>query len=182
MKKECTAFQYMQELANQSLRQPQGAKTNELPKQDWLGLTFVIGSMLYATKMTNVEAVIPVGQIYSLPVQHSGVLGFSQYHNRVFAVVDLKAVFWKQESEFRAESRIIIYQYHDLWIGILVCACLGLKNFKTNQTEHNTPDESNSYINFITQMVYEDETHWAVLDAENLLSEINSGRLFLQQT
>src|SRR5690606_29568728 len=138
----------------------------------WLGLGFESDRLSFVTKTNFIEAVIPVQTIYPLPMQISGLYGLSHYRNQLFTIIDLKAVFWQQESKISPSSRIILYRYYNQLVGILVCACIGLKRFENlnRQTVNLMPHIP--YAHFVKYAFYENNARWAVLDIFKLINEI----------
>lgn len=147
------------------------------PEETWLGITFYSHQMLYVTKINFIEAVIPVGKIYSLPCPDPNILGISHYHNRVFIVIDLKAILWQKKSALSSASRIIIYRYFDLWIGCLVCSCQGLKTFNLKDNILSSPESPQTQ--FVKKMINIQETNWALLDIHKIITALNNRELLL---
>lgn len=174
MGNHCTAFEYLQSLAIPITRP---VKVKLPSTQEWLGLAFYSDSILFATKTSFIEAVIPVEYLHPLPMRMDGLIGMSSYRDKIFAVIDLKALFWKTNSIYDADSRIIIYRYQDQRIGVLVCRCLGLRRFSLASKMQVELSQQVPYQRFVKHLFYADDKRFAVLDMAKLFGEIQIGNL-----
>lgn len=177
MKNNDTAFQYLVSLANECQQNSNLAHPQEKRKQDWFGLGFLSDSIHFVTKTTFIEAVIPFANIYKLPISHPGLLGMCQYQNRVFPVVDLQGLFWPQNEKSKQNSKIIIYRFYDQWIGILVCACFGIKRFEMSLRQQVELNQKAPYAPFVQFAFYESDKRWAVLDLFKLINTFSAQKL-----
>ncbi|MGE4349272.1 MAG: chemotaxis protein CheW [Candidatus Berkiella sp.] len=178
MGNHCTAFEYLQSLAVPIMTE---VKDKVLPTQEWSGLAFYSDSILFATKTSFVEAVIPFEYLYPLPMHLEGFIGMSSHRDKIFAVLDLKALFWKKNSVYNADSRIIICRYQEQRIGVLVCRCLGLRRFNLSTKTQVELSQQVPYQRFVKHLFYAEEKRFAVLDMAKLFGEIQIGNLIKEE-
>lgn len=178
MGNHCTAFEYLQSLAIPRMIE---VSDKVLPTQEWSGVIFYSNSILFASKASFVEAVIPFEYLYSLPMQLEGFIGMSSYRDKIFAVLDLKSLFWKKNSAYNSDSRIIICRHQEQRIGVLVCRCLGLKRFDLSTRTQVELSKQVPYQRFVKHLFYAEDKRFSVLDIAKLFAEIQIGNLIKEE-
>lgn len=174
MNTDTSAFEYFQQLsqkADQKHKREEVEPANEI----LLGICFGIENIAFVTEVTNLEAVIQPDKIYPFPVEQDGYWGLSTYQGILFSVLDLKYILNQARTIQNPEAKILIYRYHQAYIGFLVEKCLGLKSFDLSEKQ-SLPLKSGLFKKgFVHYSLYKEKTPWAVLEIFDLINHIHEG-------
>jgi purine-binding chemotaxis protein CheW len=139
-------------------------------EQSFLLLTFQVGQAQYGLEAVRVQEVILVGSV--TPVHHAPeyVRGIINLRGKIVTVVDLSTKLLDVETIPGENSRILITEWKDEYVGLLV-DCIGdvlsLDRDQVETAPANVDEGQSHYI----QGVYRDAGHVvAVLDLDALLS------------
>lgn len=174
MGEQCTAFQYLVAL-EEAFPKMATCQIKKQPEQlYWLGLCFQAGDNLFVTKPQYIEAVNTSEQLYDLPISHHGLIGMSQYHHRVFPVLDAGHLLLAQQSPtHQPNTRIIIYRFYDQWVGLHVDVCHGMKRFEMSQFQ-KTFNTDHPFAEFTLSHFKTKDQIWHIIDLYKLISQYAS--------
>lgn len=133
---------------------------------------FRLGDDLFAADIFAVERVLRYQSPRSLPDVPPWIEGVIEYQQRVIPVVNLRRRFELPARDVAPETRIVVLNAHDEWIGIVVDSVVEVSTVDASQV---SPAPSffrglaSEYLKGILRRV-EGERLVIVLDVEQLLS------------
>lgn len=172
MKNDQSPFYYLQQ-QHEDMAQFLGKHAQPIvPKEHWTGLCFNSDDILFAADVGGVHAVISPRKISPLPRQRKAIIGLGSFKGQVLPIVDLKKIFWHQESKISHYSKIIIYQYQENFWGVLVCKVEGLRRFESENFESVDLAPEIPYSPFVNRVYFQDQQRCARLDLKTFISKI----------
>jgi purine-binding chemotaxis protein CheW len=83
-------------------------------------LTFAIEDEIYGIPIENIKEIISVPDITPVPLTTDYIKGIINFRGEVIPVVDVRARFNKPEKEYDELSCIIVIEYEDSVLGLIV--------------------------------------------------------------
>ncbi len=139
-------------------------------EQGYLLLTFQSGDARYGLEAVRVQEVILVGAI--TPVHHAPeyVRGIINLRGKIVTVVDVGIKLMDQETALGDDSRILITDWKDEFVGLLVDRIGDVLTLERDQIEPQPANVGEDQSHFFQGVYRNSEQVVAVLDLEALLS------------
>ncbi len=150
--------------------------TNELSKL----VTFRLGDDLFAAGIFSVERVLRYQPPTSVPDLPPWVPGVIEYQSRVLPVIDLRRRFELPETTVRPETRILVLNAGNDWVGAVVDAVVEVATVDPSQISPPPPFFRGLASEYLKGICRRGERLVIVLDIDRLLAE--TGRLVLERT
>lgn len=134
-------------------------------------IVFRLGQEEYALSVQNVgsiERILPITRVPSTP---SFVKGVINLRGVVTPVIDLKRRFHNEGTEFTNQTRIIIINFEDITVGIIVDSANDVVDIDENQIEPPPEVVGMVEVDYITGVVKLDNRLLILLDLEKILSK-----------
>ncbi len=149
--------------------------TNELTKL----VTFRLGDDLFAAGIFSVERVLRHQPPTSVPDLPPWVQGVIEYQGRVLPVIDLRRRFELPEATIRPETRIVVLNAGDDWVGAVVDAVVEVASVDPSQVSPPPPFFRGLAAEYLKGICRRGDRLVIVLDIDRLLSE--TGRIVLER-
>ncbi len=123
-------------------------KENAQP--EWQGLGYQVGGIRLVSPMGEINEILKVPKITTLPGVKSWILGIANVRGRLMPVVDLHEYLAMTPTLPVAQWRVLIVEDEDLAAGLLVEQSLGIQHFLEDNFEETTAEGIESlqpYIN-----------------------------------
>jgi purine-binding chemotaxis protein CheW len=134
-------------------------------------LTFKLHSEEYGVEILKVQEIKGFSQITPVPNTPAYVKGVINLRGTVVPVLDLRARFRMDATEYNQFTVIIVVNVHDRIIGLVVDAVSDVLNFRSSEVEP-TPDFGGGVdTSFITGLAKVDERLVLLLNLECLVSD-----------
>ncbi len=134
-------------------------------------IVFRLGQEEYALSVQNVgsiERILPITRVPSTP---SFVKGVINLRGVVTPVIDLKRRFHNEGTEFTNQTRIIIINFEDITVGIIVDSADDVVDIDESQIEPPPEVVGMVEVDYITGVVKLDNRLLILLDLEKILSK-----------
>jgi purine-binding chemotaxis protein CheW len=116
-------------LRQRALEYSRPRKTEDASRSQELEvLAIVLGSSEYAIPCKEVDEVVPLQNLVSLPNTPRGIIGVSSNRGVLFAVLDPKPQLQIPGTNITTMHRVVILRHSKLRIGILVDSVLGMSS------------------------------------------------------
>ena len=131
-------------------------------------LEFRLAQERYAIETRHVREVYPLKDLTPLPGVPAFVLGIVNVRGRILPVLDLKRLFELPEQGLTDLHRIILLEGHDLEMGLLADATVGVRSIPVDSLQSSLPTLSgilSAYVKGVTA------GHLVVLDVPRILAD-----------
>lgn len=141
-----------------------------IEKQDQLQLVaFRLGAEEYAIPIEMVESIIKLGPLTSVPGSPSYIRGVMNLRGRIMSVIDLRLRFGMDSDEDQPDGRILVVQYADTTIGLLVDSVSEVFNLDEMQFQPPPPELGNGAVGGVDGIIHVDERLIVLLNVESIL-------------
>jgi purine-binding chemotaxis protein CheW len=142
----------------------------ETGKQDQLQLVaFRLGAEEYAIPIEMVESIIKLGPLTSVPGSPPYVRGVMNLRGRIISVIDLRQRFGMPSGNDQPEGRILVVQYAETTIGILVDSVSEVFNLDEMDFQPPPPELGNGAVGGVDGIIHADERLIVLLNVESIL-------------
>lgn len=134
-------------------------------------IVFRLENEEYALSVQNVgsiERILPITRVPSTPPFVKGVINL---RGVVTPVIDLKRRFHEEDTEFTNQTRIIIINYKDITVGIIVDSANDVVDIDESQIEPPPEVVGMVEVDYITGVVKLNNRLLILLDLEKILSK-----------
>lgn len=134
-------------------------------------IVFRLENEEYALSVQNVgsiERILPITRVPSTPPFVKGVINL---RGVVTPVIDLKRRFHEEDTEFTNQTRIIIINYEDITVGIIVDSANDVVDIDESQIEPPPEVVGMVEVDYITGVVKLNNRLLILLDLEKILSK-----------
>jgi purine-binding chemotaxis protein CheW len=139
-------------------------------------LTFVVDGETYGIEIRHVTEIIGLQKITSVPDMPDFVRGIINLRGKIIPVMDMRTRFHKQHAEYHERTCIIVVDFRDLSIGLIVDSVAEVVNIPADAVA--PPPElsrrGNRFIMGIGQVAGEVKL---LLDIEKLLNDEEAEQL-----
>jgi purine-binding chemotaxis protein CheW len=141
-----------------------------IEKQDQLQLVaFRLAAEEYAIPIEMVESIIKLGPLTSVPGSPSYVRGVMNLRGRIMSVIDLRQRFGMPAEEDKPEGRILVVQYGDTTIGLLVDSVSEVFNLDEMEFQPPPPELGNGAVGGVDGIVHAGDRLIVLLNVESIL-------------
>lgn len=138
------------------------------PADEWLDvLEFRLAHERYALEIRSVREVYPLKDLTRLPCVPAFVVGIVNVRGRILPVLDLKKFFDLPEQGLTDLHRIIVLEGHDLQLGLLADATMGVRSIAAASLQSSLPTLTGIRSEYLKGVTAD---HLVVLDAARLLA------------
>lgn len=143
-------------------------------KEDILELvSFTIGNEFYALEINCIREIIKVNDITRVPNTPNYIKGVINLRGKVIPIIDMRKKLNLQSIDFNKNSRILIIEYNNMMIGIIVDTVKEVLKIDNKVTE-NTPDISkNGTSDYISSIGKLDDKLINILNLDNFIQHHN---------
>jgi purine-binding chemotaxis protein CheW len=140
----------------------------ELPQSQLEVVEFLLASEHYGIELTYIREIHALSEFTPLPGTPAFVLGLTNVRGQILAVIDIKKLFDLPEKGLTDLNKVIVVRTHQMELGILADAVLGVRAVALNEFQTSLPTLTGiraEYLKGITK------DPLVVLDVENILSD-----------
>jgi purine-binding chemotaxis protein CheW len=140
----------------------------ELPQSQLEVVEFLLASEHYGIELTYIREIHALSEFTPLPGTPAFVLGLTNVRGQILAVIDIKKLFDLPERGLTDLNKVIVVRTHQMELGILADAVLGVRAVALNEFQTSLPTLTGiraEYLKGITK------DPLVVLDVENILSD-----------
>ncbi|MCZ7555800.1 MAG: chemotaxis protein CheW [Bacteroidia bacterium] len=134
-------------------------------------LTVQLGTDAYALPCADVDEVVPLHNMVSLPNTPTGIIGLSSNRGVLFAVLDPKPQLQIPGTNITTMHRVVILRHDRFRIGILVDSILGMTSIATDTVRPVPTFLAAEKRKFISGMT---EHRTLLIDVPRFLDALNS--------
>ena len=149
-----------------------------LEKQDQLQLVaYRLAAEEYAIPIEMVESIIKLSPLTSVPGSPSYVRGVMNLRGRIMSVIDLRQRFGMPAEEDQPDGRILVVQYGDTTIGLLVDSVSEVFNLDEMDFQPPPPELGNGAVGGVDGIIHADSRLIVLLNVESILrsTDIETG-------
>ncbi len=141
-----------------------------IEKHDQLQLVaFRLGAEEYAIPIEMVESIIKLGPLTSVPGSPSYIRGVMNLRGRIMSVIDLRQRFGMPTEKDQPDGRILVVQYADTTIGLLVDSVSEVFNLDEMDFQPPPPELGNGAVGGVDGIIHADERLIVLLNVESIL-------------
>jgi purine-binding chemotaxis protein CheW len=148
----------------------------DLPQSQLEVVEFLLASEHYGIELTSIREIHALSEFTPLPGTPAFVLGLTNVRGQILSVIDIKKLFDLPERGLTDLNKVIVVRAHQMELGILADAVLGVRAVSLNEFQTSLPTLTGiraEYLKGITKHPL------VVLDVEKILSDekivVNSG-------
>lgn len=141
-----------------------------IEKQDQLQLVaFRLDAEEYAIPIEMVESIIKLGPLTSVPGSPTFVRGVMNLRGRIMSVIDLRQRFGMPAEADQPDGRILVVQYADTTIGILVDSVSEVFNLDEMDFQPPPPEVGNGAVGGVDGIIHAEDRLIVLLNVESIL-------------
>ena len=106
-----------------------GLPSQQQTVQTWSGIGFRMGERYFVAPMGEVGEVLHEPRHTLLPGVKNWVKGVANVRGRLLPVMDLGGFLGLELSRMRKQRRVLVVEYNDLFVGLLVDEVVGMQHF-----------------------------------------------------
>jgi purine-binding chemotaxis protein CheW len=140
----------------------------ELPQSTLEVVEFLLASEHYGIELTYIREIHALSEFTPLPGTPAFVLGLTNVRGQILSVIDIKKLFNLPEKGLTDLNKVIVVRTHQMELGILADAVLGVRTIAPNEFKTSLPTLTGiraEYLKGITK------DPLVVLDVEKILSD-----------
>ncbi len=96
-------------------------------------VVFSLDENQYGLPLSNIERIIQVVEITSLPVEHETILGVINVHGKIIPVLNIRKCFGLPNKEMNPNDQLIIANYPNQSLALLVDATRGVFEYPEDE-------------------------------------------------
>jgi len=135
----------------------------------WTAIGFRIANNNFLVPLEETREVFTLpSQINSVPKSKSWVYGIANLRGELLPIFDLKSFLYDQDTQINKQSRIVVNNHSELFLGLLVDEIFGLKHFpnQPDNTIHNATDSQ--VYPYIIGSISQQNTDWNIFSFNKL--------------
>ncbi len=141
-----------------------------IEKHDQLQLVaFRLGAEEYAIPIEMVESIIKLGPLTSVPGSPTYIRGVMNLRGRIMSVIDLRQRFGMPAEEDQPDGRILVVQYADTTIGLLVDSVSEVFNLDEMDFQPPPPELGNGAVGGVDGIIHAEGRLIVLLNVESIL-------------
>ena len=139
-------------------------------------IVFTSGGQNFAIPITEIEKIIMMQDPTRIPDTSSYLLGAIPYSDQLLPIVDLCERLFKQKTVVTDSTKIIVAEWKELKIGLVVEDVLSVSNFE-EISKDETEEEMGHAAKYVRALFKTEEGIVLVLDVDVLFSSENEKEL-----
>lgn len=136
-------------------------------------LIFSVGDYRFAIKADKVIEVTRMVALESVPGLNKSVRGIFSLRGTAVYCVDLNVILGETETQYNAESRIIVIQQNDMYIGFMAFTVHGMHLITDDMQAKSSMVPENLNIPFVRHVFHTEDGFLFELNPELILSSDN---------
>lgn len=164
-----TAFQLLLDIDQRCRSLAAGLPLQEPRPYGWSGIGFRMGERFYVAPMGEVDEILHEPRYAVLPGVKPWIRGIANLRGRLLPIMDLHAFFGHELSPSRKPRRVLVIDYQDVFVGLLVDEVLGMQHFNERSLMPELPDDSEPDIAPYSQGRFLREQAWRVFSPRALV-------------
>jgi purine-binding chemotaxis protein CheW len=140
----------------------------DLPQSELEVVEFLLASEHYGIELTYIREIHALSEFTPLPGTPAFVLGLTNVRGQILSVIDIKKLFDLPEKGLTDLNKVIVVRTHQMELGILADAVLGVRAIAPNEFQTSLPTLTGiraEYLKGITK------DPLVVLDMDKILSD-----------
>lgn len=148
-------------------------------------IVFESNNQKFAIDIPQIEKVIEYNDIKKIPDSSDYLLGYLQYDGKFLPVIDLKSRLYNLNTTIKKENKVLVVNWKDGHIGLLVESIVGINKFNKDQYEEKNSEyqiikdyihgflstQNGTIIILDTNKVFTPEQEEEILEAKKLASQ-----------
>lgn len=131
---------------------------------------FGLGRERYAVPVLKVKEIIAAGRVFPLPKMPDFIEGILSLRGEIIPIVDLRKRFDLPEAEDTEESRIVVLEMEDFYVGILVDLVYEVIKLEEDEIEPPPPLVGGLRADYLEGICELDDHLITILDLEEIFS------------
>ena len=168
---DSTAFEYLLSIDRNCVEQQGGLAQQESDTSYSHGLAFNVGPHRYIIPITEVDEVIAISNVTSIPHTPNWLIGIGNVRGNLVTLLDLYEYIFGAVSKGAARSkRALLVRSDAHFYGLVIDSIIGMKSFHADQGNDQVPEGFDpNYIDYISAFYSSGEEWYAALSVEYLL-------------
>lgn len=135
-------------------------------------LLFKAGEQTFGLPISETDKIVALENHTIIPDVSSYIVGLQEVEGEVLAIIDLADRFYHQPEENQAEADIILVNWKDTRIGLLVKEVTVVEEFATDQLTEAVEEKVDGLsLSYISAFVQKEEGIVPILDCHYLFTE-----------
>ncbi|POA22477.1 chemotaxis protein CheW [Pseudomonas sp. FW300-N1A1] len=162
MAESLTAFELLLQIDQRCRLLAADLPSQPTRKHGWSGIGFRLGERWYVAPMGEVSEVLHEPRFTQLPGVKSWVKGVANLRGRLLPLMDLCGFFGEELSAQRKQRRVLVVEYNEVFVGLLVDEVLGMQHFDQARFEPVSPSTQEGPAGMFIKGRFEREQRWQV--------------------
>ncbi len=133
-------------------------------------IVFHSGEQSFALKIQNIDKIIEFETPNIVPETKSYVKGVLKYHGKILPVIDLYERLYGQKQKRKDTAKIIVVNFKDIRIGLVIDNIVGIKNYQEDQFEDQVQFEEKFSKEYVEGFIKEEDDIVILIHPEKLFS------------
>ena len=134
-------------------------------------------SQNFALDVVKVERIIEFKLPVKIPEAANFLLGVIQYNGKVMPIIDLNMRFYGISSNHNSKSKIIVIQWNDTFLGLVVEEVTGIRNIDENLFEYAALIDGLLSMDYVEGFIKSDDEIVIFLETSRLFDFVQSKEL-----
>lgn len=135
-------------------------------------LLFNAGGQIFGLPISETDKIVALENHTVIPDVSSYIVGLQEVEGEVLAIIDLADRFYNQPEENKGEADIILVNWKETRIGLLVNEVTVVEDFATDQfSEADEEKVDGLSLSYISAFVQKEESIIPILDCHYLFTE-----------
>lgn len=131
----------------------------------------------FALDVVKVERIIEFELPVKIPEAAEFLMGVIQYNGQVLPVIDLNMRFYGISSNHDSKSKIIVVQWNDTFLGLVVDEVTGIRNVDENRFEYAALSDGLLSRDYVEGFIKSDDEIVIFLETSKLFDFVQSKEL-----
>jgi purine-binding chemotaxis protein CheW len=140
----------------------------ELPQSPLEVVEFLLASEHYGIELTYIREIHSLSEFTPLPGTPAFVLGLTNVRGQILSVIDIKKLFDLPEKGLTDLNKVIVVRTHQMELGILADAVLGVRAIALNEFQTSLPTLTGIRAEYLKRIT---KDPLVVLDMDKILSD-----------
>jgi twitching motility protein PilI len=162
MAESLTAFELLLQIDQRCRLLAADLPSQQTRNHGWSGIGFRLGEHWYVAPMGEVSEVLHEPRCTQLPGVKSWVKGVANLRGRLLPIMDLCGFFGTELSALRKQRRVLVVEYKELFVGLMVDEVFGMQHFDQASFEPASLDAQDGPAGAFIKGQFEREQRWQV--------------------
>ncbi|RON07428.1 chemotaxis protein CheW [Pseudomonas brassicacearum] len=162
MAESLTAFELLLQIDQRCRLLAADLPSQQTRNHGWSGIGFRLGEHWYVAPMGEVSEVLHEPRCTQLPGVKSWVKGVANLRGRLLPIMDLCGFFGTELSALRKQRRVLVVEYKELFVGLMVDEVFGMQHFDQASFEPASLGAQDGPAGAFIKGQFEREQRWQV--------------------